>query len=50
MAEKRGGVGEVFEVNGLGEKEIGFVVNGVYEHLGVDLLELFYGNAFFQKR
>jgi hypothetical protein len=47
MGEKKGGIGEVFEVNDFGEKEIGFV-NGVDEHLRVYLLQLFDGCTFFQ--
>lgn len=38
MGEDEGGVGEVFEVYGSGEKVVGFV-NGVHHHLGVNLLE-----------
>ena len=37
VGEKKGSIGEVFEANDFGEKEIGFV-NGVDEHLGVYLL------------
>lgn len=48
MGEERGGIGEVFEVDDLGEEEVGFVY-GVYEHLGVDLFQLFGGYPLFQE-
>jgi hypothetical protein len=48
MGEERGGIGEVFEVNDFGEEEVGFVY-GVYEHLGVDLFQLFGGYTLFQE-
>ena len=37
LGEEKGSVGEVFEVNDFGKKEVWFW-DGVDEHLGVDLL------------
>ena len=48
MGEEKGGIGEVFEVDDFGEKEIRFVY-GVDEHLGVYLSQLFGGYTFFQE-
>lgn len=48
MGEEKGGIGEVFEVDDFGEKEIRFVY-GVDEHLGVYLLQLFGGCTFFEE-
>lgn len=48
LGEEGGGVREVLEVDEFGEEEVGFV-DGVDEHLGVDLFELFDGEALFQE-
>lgn len=48
VGEEEGGISEVFEVNDSGEEEVRFV-DGVYEHLGVDLLQLFGGGTLFQE-
>lgn len=45
--EEKIGIVEVLEVNDFAEKEVGFV-NGMNEQLGVDLLDLFGGNALLQ--
>lgn len=48
VGEEHGGIGEVFEVNDFGEEEVGFMY-GVYEHLGVNLFQLFGGYTVFQE-
>lgn len=48
MGEEKGGIGEVFEVDDFGEKEIRFLY-GVDEHLGMDFLQLFGGRTLFQE-
>lgn len=47
MGEEKIGIVEVLEVNDFAEKKVGFV-NGTNEELGMDLLDLFGGNALLQ--
>ena len=48
LGEECRSIGQVFEFDEFGEEEGGFV-DGVHEHLGVDLFEFFDGGALLQE-